>query len=902
MGSNLLSLGVFLYSRKAPYFGDCTAVPVKSTLEVNMVRHVVSALLLLTATSFSSTAQALAVNSPGTLSDHNSTVPLPIVVREAGIGGDNNDAITCIKRRFDGKYLVGGWTSSAAIEGLLPGMASARDGAAEDGFVALLSADLASVEYVHFISATKDERVTAIDILPNGKVCVVGQTNSTDFPVKGASMLQQRGSGVDAFVVILSADLHTQHVGMLLPGNADDVATGVAINKQGNIVVVGTTSSTNPFQAMKVVNDTARGGTDGFVYVLNSGLSYAEFFSFLGGSANDSFTGVALDKTNGIVISGITSSQDYYTFPKKIRIPIDDGGGKGEEGEPGEGGYKEVGKDPYSHVFNGGSTDALVAKFTSGGELVYSTYFGGSGNDAANGLVITPDDGAFIVGTTSSPNLPTESSTTLFGGQTDGFAAVITSDGLRLSGAAYVGGAGADAIATAVSNGTNMVTVLGSTATVGLPTIGVGATPITQAGTFVAKLSTTQISYLSSVQTNGTSTVACAAFDEFQDVIMGGTTLPTQMPMAGEPTTDAFVGKYAFGSLAYRSITPSGMICAGKPVTIQWTAQGFNGEPLMTVDVTTDGGKTLTVLGKDIKSRQLIVTLPESIPLGSACLFRIQTNRGHMVASSSPIIVGLGPSVIEQPQSVVSCPAKDVTITLVLSDTTTTIQWRKDGVVLVGQTLPTLTLTSVKQADAGVYDAVLGNGCGNATTNGATLTIATTPIIDKQPANQEVEEGTTATFTFIARGSDLTFQWLRNDVEIAGATSMFYQISNVSGDDVGYYSCRITSSCGSVTTEKVMLTLKQTTDVVSTWLDGTALRLFPQPATNQLSLEVPALGEQFTIVINSIQGVEQMRLVVPASVAQQLTTMNVSTLPAGNYILQCLTSKNIYATQFVVVR
>ena len=273
-----------------------------------------------------------------------------------------------------------------------------------------------------------------------------------------------------------------------------------------------------------------------------------------------------------------------------------------------------------------------------------------------------------------------------------------------------------------------------------------------------------------------------------------------------------------------------------------------------------------------------------------------------MVASSSPIIVGLGPSVIEQPQSVVSCPAKDVTITLVLSDTTTTIQWRKDGVVLVGQTLPTLTLTSVKQADAGVYDAVLGNGCGNATTNGATLTIATTPIIDKQPANQEVEEGTTATFTFIARGSDLTFQWLRNDVEIAGATSMFYQISNVSGDDVGYYSCRITSSCGSVTTEKVMLTLKQTTDVVSTWLDGTALRLFPQPATNQLSLEVPALGEQFTIVINSIQGVEQMRLVVPASVAQQLTTMNVSTLPAGNYILQCLTSKNIYATQFVVVR
>ena len=191
VGSNLLSLGVFLYSRKAPYFGDCTAVPVKSTLEVNMVRHVVSALLLLTATSFSSTAQALAVNSPGTLSDHNSTVPLPIVVREAGIGGDNNDAITCIKRRFDGKYLVGGWTSSAAIEGLLPGMASARDGAAEDGFVALLSADLASVEYVHFISATKDERVTAIDILPNGKVCVVGQTNSTDFPVKGGEALRR---------------------------------------------------------------------------------------------------------------------------------------------------------------------------------------------------------------------------------------------------------------------------------------------------------------------------------------------------------------------------------------------------------------------------------------------------------------------------------------------------------------------------------------------------------------------------------------------------------------------------------------------------------------------------------------------------------------------------------------
>uniref|UniRef100_Q01W23 IPT/TIG domain-containing protein n=1 Tax=Solibacter usitatus (strain Ellin6076) TaxID=234267 RepID=Q01W23_SOLUE len=52
------------------------------------------------------------------------------------------------------------------------------------------------------------------------------------------------------------------------------------------------------------------------------------------------------------------------------------------------------------------TTDAFLMKLDSNGNVVYSTYFGGSGSDAATALAVGSDGSLYVAGTTNSADLP----------------------------------------------------------------------------------------------------------------------------------------------------------------------------------------------------------------------------------------------------------------------------------------------------------------------------------------------------------------------------------------------------------------------------------------------------------------------------------------------------------------
>ena len=95
----------------------------------------------------------------------------------------------------------------------------------------------------------------------------------------------------------------------------------------------------------------------------------------------------------------------------------------------------------------GGGVDAGINKYTpAGNALVYSTYYGGSGSDLPNNMVVNANDELAITGSTSSPNLATTPGcfdNTL--GGTDAYVAHFNATGTALIGATYVGGSGTDA-------------------------------------------------------------------------------------------------------------------------------------------------------------------------------------------------------------------------------------------------------------------------------------------------------------------------------------------------------------------------------------------------------------------------------------------------------------------------
>ncbi len=86
---------------------------------------------------------------------------------------------------------------------------------------------------------------------------------------------------------------------------------------------------------------------------------------------------------------------------------------------------------------------------------------------------------------------------------------------------------------------------------------------------------------------------------------------------------------------------------------------------------------------------------------------------------------------------------------------------------------------------------------------------ATAPTFTAQPANQSVSVGSTATFTAMAAGTaPITYQWQKNNANIAGATAASYTTAaTVSGDNGAMFGVVATNSAGSATSNPATLTV-----------------------------------------------------------------------------------------------
>lgn len=87
--------------------------------------------------------------------------------------------------------------------------------------------------------------------------------------------------------------------------------------------------------------------------------------------------------------------------------------------------------------------------------------------------------------------------------------------------------------------------------------------------------------------------------------------------------------------------------------------------------------------------------------------------------------------------------------------------------------------------------------------------------ITSQPSNQNVCEGSSASFTVVASGSGLSYQWKKNGSNISGATSATYSISSASTSDEGNYSCVVTSGGTNVTSNSASLTVKDEVEITA---------------------------------------------------------------------------------------
>ena len=85
------------------------------------------------------------------------------------------------------------------------------------------------------------------------------------------------------------------------------------------------------------------------------------------------------------------------------------------------------------------------------------------------------------------------------------------------------------------------------------------------------------------------------------------------------------------------------------------------------------------------------------------------------------------------------------------------------------------------------------------------------PVIVKQPESKAIIIGNRASLSITAYGTgSLQYQWQKDQVDIAGATTDTYTIDLFTQNDAGSYSCVVTNDFGSITSDIAELTVDET--------------------------------------------------------------------------------------------
>jgi len=268
--------------------------------------------------------------------------------------------------------------------------------------------------YSTFLGGSSSDQGFGVAVDTSGNAYVTGSTLSSNFPVSAAALQAVRKSVNDVFVTKLDptgAVVYSTFLG----GNGDDIGHGVAVDSSGNAYVAGTTSSTN-FPVQGAFQPILRGGTDAFVAKLDPTGSTLVYSTYLGSNTDDTANGIALDASGNAYVTGATASSG---FPNNGAVACL--------------GTKSTGNDAY-----------VLKLDTSGATVSYCRFIGGSGVDSGQGIATSTVGDAWIVGATTSTNLPVQAARQpTLAGRTDAFVGRLDPSGAIVY-LTYLGGTGDD--------------------------------------------------------------------------------------------------------------------------------------------------------------------------------------------------------------------------------------------------------------------------------------------------------------------------------------------------------------------------------------------------------------------------------------------------------------------------
>lgn len=373
------------------------------------------------------------------------------------VGGSLADVGADIAVDAEGNAYVVGTTNSADFD-TTPGAFQAAPANGVDMFVIKLNPTGSALVYSTLLGGGGDDFGSSIAIDQDGAAYVSGVAGANTFPFANAQQAWV-GPNTDAVVACLNATgtglTYSTPVGgndTFDPGINED-AVGVAVDVDKNAFIAVITDAPDAWTPVGAFDRTAN-GTDVYVASFNPSGN-RNWATFVGGNSIDQVSGIALDRTSNVYITGVTLSFNYprtaTAFDRSYNLFLDafctkinrlgtgllwstflgTQGGLSPLGAPIGAFPTSIAVDDigFAHItgfitqsvtnaqwltvtanaddptFNGpanGSDAFLIVMNDSGTGLQYSGYLGGGDGDGANAIALDGARNAYLGGSTTS--------------------------------------------------------------------------------------------------------------------------------------------------------------------------------------------------------------------------------------------------------------------------------------------------------------------------------------------------------------------------------------------------------------------------------------------------------------------------------------------------------------------
>ena len=608
------------------------------------------------------------------------------------------DVITCVKVAASGNIYIGGYTASTTGISLGGGVyQNAYQGGAYDAFMSKIG-PTGTVTWTTYFGGSNSDQGYGVALGTGTSVYLVGTTTSAS-PTGGNNLAHLTNSGgSDIFAIKLNSGTGTRagNWSLFYGGTGNETGTSAVCDATGNLYIGGSTASAG----ISTDATTLNGPMDGLL-LKYSAAGALQWATYVGGNANDSITNINCDAANNIVITGITTSTANLASATAF--------------QPAP----------------GGSTDAFVGRYSSGGAQLWVSYFGGPGIDHANGIVTETavPYNIYITGNTTSTTgiASPQSFQTSSGGGVDAFLAKIDVGGASVFWSTYLGGASTDDARAITFDGLN-VTVAGITNSAsGLPT-GQGYQPAIGGGSdaFVAKFNAIgqnqYASYFGNANTDGANSIGFDPTSNNALLIVGYTSsaggINTIGTGYGGGVSDGFLAKFAPDTLvSIRQTYTDTIICQGGTLIIHDTTNyNFRAGNVFTVQLSNATGSFAApvTIGTStaVSAGAIACTIPAGTPVGAGYRIRIVSSTPAFISPDDnkniQVLAALPPQIVTTNAPV--CLNQTIDLFEAAPYAVTSYSWT--GPSAFTSTLQSPIRTVATTAFAGTYSvSVTHNGC-----------------------------------------------------------------------------------------------------------------------------------------------------------------------------------------------